>query len=387
MNTGYNETSVITKEKERIPEKENQPDLRVNTQEGDFFLVSRFRGSIMGFASLWIIFFHEWIKLLDNHPVGSAVEGFIKSIGFCGVDIFMLLSGIGLFFSMQKKKVSLPVFYYKRFKRIILPAVTVATLRFLIEKWPFELYINNISGINFYKVSMYCFLWYVPAIATLYIAFPFYYKLFSRSSHPVIFTFGAIQIWLVITLWVRDSMRGDLFGFTNRIPIFIIGVLFGWLIKNVKMKFSLSVWIFFGVMLILGGYLEYLARFKGMYILVPSSDCCLPNILMSVSLSILMAKGFDILCKVKYIKIFGTALVRVLAFFGTFSFEFYCVQEWLSDIIIPKMTGNYPPLVINITILATITAVSFTAHLIFNQFWKLIEFLAGKIRSAVCPGK
>ena len=383
MSTKYKESSVITREKNQDPKTEKKVEIQSNKQEGDFFLLSRFRGALMGFASLWIIFFHEWIKLLDNHPVGSAIEGYIKSIGFCGVDIFLLVSGIGLYFSMQKKT-SLPMFYYKRFKRIVLPFITVAVVRSVIEKWPFDFFINNISGINFYKSNIYYFLWFVPAIITLYIFFPLYYRLFSRSSHPVIFTFGAVQIWLVITLWVRDTMRGDLFGFTNRIPIFIIGVLFGWLIKNVKIKFSLSVWTFFGIMLILGGYLSYLTKYKGMYILVPVSDCCFPDILMAVSLSLLMAKGFDLLCKGKHIKVFGNALVKVLAFFGTFSLEFYCIQEWLGGRIITKMTGNYDPLVINLAVLAAVTAVSFPAHLLFNQFWKAIEFIAGKLRSAVC---
>ncbi len=372
MSTSYSGTS-LTKEKNQKQEAQKQTEQAVQTQDNDFLLISKYRGALMGFASLWIIFFHEWLKVLDNHPVGSAIEGYIKSIGFCGVDIFLLLSGIGLYFSINsKKKSSLPMFYYKRFKRIVLPFVTMAIVECIIDKWPEGELLRNISGINFYTRSMYSFLWFVPAIITLYILFPLYNKLFSKSSHPAFFTFGAIQIWLIITLWVRETMRVDLFGFTNRIPIFLIGILFGWLIKNVKTKFSPSIWIFFSVMLILGGYLSYLAQYKGMYIVVPVSDCCFPNILKAVALPLLLAKGFDLLCKARYTKILGKVVVKVLSFFGTFTLEFYCLQEWLGYRIISKMYGKYSTIVINIAVLASVTIISFAAHFVFTQFWKLV---------------
>ena len=50
----------------------------------------------MGFATLWILMFHVYIPVLGRYDRLLAIESFIKRIGFCGVDIFLIASGIGL---------------------------------------------------------------------------------------------------------------------------------------------------------------------------------------------------------------------------------------------------------------------------------------------------
>lgn len=158
-----------------VPEKPAAPE-RVHGLD----LISKYRGAIMGFAALWILFFHEWVTLFVNNQVGVNIEGYLKRIGFCGVDIFLLLSGIGLTFAIRKGNVL--TFYYRRIKRILLPFLVMAIIRCALEKWPIIEFWKNISGINFYTKSIYSFLWFVPAILTLYLFFPWYYKLFTRKS-------------------------------------------------------------------------------------------------------------------------------------------------------------------------------------------------------------
>lgn len=80
-----------------VPEKPAAPE-RVHGLD----LISKYRGAIMGFAALWILFFHEWVTLFVNNQVGVNIEGYLKRIGFCGVDIFLLLSGIGLTFAIPR---------------------------------------------------------------------------------------------------------------------------------------------------------------------------------------------------------------------------------------------------------------------------------------------
>lgn len=148
-----------------VPEKPAAPE-RVHGLD----LISKYRGAIMGFAALWILFFHEWVTLFVNNQVGVNIEGYLKRIGFCGVDIFLLLSGIGLTFAIRKGNVL--TFYYRRIKRILLPFLVMAIIRCALEKWPIIEFWKNISGINFYTKSIYSFLWFVPAILTLYLFFP-----------------------------------------------------------------------------------------------------------------------------------------------------------------------------------------------------------------------
>lgn len=105
-----------------VPEKLAAPE-RVHGLD----LISKYRGAIMGFAALWILFFHEWVTLFVNNQVGVNIEGYLKRIGFCGVDIFLLLSGIGLTFAIRKGNVL--TFYYRRIKRILLPFLVMAIIR------------------------------------------------------------------------------------------------------------------------------------------------------------------------------------------------------------------------------------------------------------------
>lgn len=225
-----------------VPEKPAAPE-RVHGLD----LISKYRGAIMGFAALWILFFHEWVTLFVNNQVGVNIEGYLKRIGFCGVDIFLLLSGIGLTFAIRKGNVL--TFYYRRIKRILLPFLVMAIIRCALEKWPIIEFWKNISGINFYTKSIYSFLWFVPAILTLYLFFPWYYKLFTKTKKPVLFFLCSLEVWLVFSLFVRETMRGDLYGFTNRIPVFLAGVLLGWLTQQKKTTFTKGTWCLIAIYL------------------------------------------------------------------------------------------------------------------------------------------
>lgn len=350
-----------------------------------FQLLSRYRGAIMGIAAIWILVFHKWIQLTVDPADGSFelinfLEKFIKKIGFCGVDIFLMLSGIGLTFAIKKE--SLPKFYYRRIRRIILPFLAIAVIRWRLEKWNTQLFLRNISGYNFYTVKIYSFLWFVPAIITLYLLFPLYYKIFSKVKDKIMFTTGTVTLWLLITLIVRDKMRIDMFGFTNRIPIFVIGILFGYLTQNRKeIVFTIQTYLHLLVTLSLGLYLAYISNFFGYGLIVPVGNCCFPNCLIAVSLPFLIAKVLDVFERRLYL--FGKGVVKVLSFFGTFSLEFYCVQEWFAGIMIPKLTEKgWSNLKINIAIFLMITAVSWAASVMFKYFWKLVEFPFSRKKTA-----
>ena len=117
-------------------------------------------------------------------------------------------------------------------------------------------------------------------------------------------------------------MRGDLYGFTNRIPVFLAGVLLGWLTQQKKTTFTKGTWCLIAITFVTGLYLAYITNYKDYYLLVPTSNCCVPNFMISVSLPFLMAKFLDILSHAKYTKPVGIGLTKVLSFFGTFSLEF-----------------------------------------------------------------
>lgn len=363
----------------------NQPQPAVAAKPNGFALLSKYRGAIMGLAAIWILIFHEWIQLSTTPEDGSfhllnTLERYIKAIGFCGVDIFLMLSGIGLTFAIKKD--SLGKFYYRRLRRILLPFLTVAVIRCVLEHWEANIFWGNITGWRFYTVSMYSYLWFVPAICTLYLLFPLYYKLFLKAPDKIMFTCGTIAVWMIATLALTNTMRNDLFGFTNRIPIFVIGVLFGWMTQNRKeIVFTVQTWIHLAIVAALGFYCAYLANLRGYGFIFPVSNCCIPNCLISISFPFLLAKFFDFLER-KAGK-FGRAFCKVFAFFGTFSLEFYCVQEWLAGVLKPKLAAHsWTSLGMNFMVFAAVTVCAFIASRLFTGFWKLVEWPVRKLRSA-----
>jgi len=356
------------------------------SSKNGFLLLHRYRSAAMGFAALWIFVFHLWLPVFGRYPKLSMIENFLQRIGFCGVDIFLFLSGIGMVYSIDKSR-NLLLFYYKRVKRILFPFLLVAALRCALEHWPAAEFWKNISGVNFYLRDIYSFLWFVPMIVTFYILFPLYYRVFTRASDKFIFTGSVLMVWLAWTLYVRGALREDLFGFTNRIPVFITGILLGWLSKNKEIIFDKLTWAFLALMCFLGLYLSYLSNFTGMYILVPVSNCCIPDILIAVSLPFLIAGALYLLGEWAPARFVGKTVAGVLSFYGIFTFEFYCIQEWLGGYIISKLRERYSFWKINIVVLIGITAAALVVYLISRGFWIGVEREAEGIKSVLFPAE
>lgn len=334
--------------------------------ENSLALLSKHRKSLMGFAALWILMTHEWQIISSTDSCLNFTEIFIKRIGFCGVDIFLLLSGMGLTYSI--KKAGLGRFYFNRLKRVLIPFVAVGIIISIVDNWGVEMFFKNILGISFYTVSIYSFLWFVPAIVALYLIFPFYYKLFSLAKSKVVFTLGVLAVWLLLSMIFSDTLREDLYGFTNRIPIFVIGILIGWLCQNKNIIFSKGIWLFFVILLALGLYLSYKTNFNGLQILVPVSNCCVPNIFISVSLSFLIAKSLDILNKFKGTRWLFAAFSGFLNFFGMMSLEFYCIQEWLASKVLENLVEYFGNACANLALLV-IVSLSGLVLFFINKFF------------------
>ena len=93
----------------------------------DINCLSLYRAELMGFAIIWVILYHSGFA--EPIPFVSYISSLYRG-GFGGVDIFMMLSGFGLSFSMSKKK-SLKAFYLSRVARIY-PIYFVMNSRMLV---------------------------------------------------------------------------------------------------------------------------------------------------------------------------------------------------------------------------------------------------------------
>ena len=79
----------------------------------NYGLISKYRKELMGLATLWIVLLHgtAWFS--------SFLMGEIKASGYCGVDGFLFLSAVGLYFSWQNHPEDIRSFYCRRFIRIM----------------------------------------------------------------------------------------------------------------------------------------------------------------------------------------------------------------------------------------------------------------------------
>jgi peptidoglycan/LPS O-acetylase OafA/YrhL len=305
---------------------------------------------LMGFAALWIFVYHIWQPMFGSVPVLGRLESIVKYVGFAGVDLFFFLSGGGLVFSIQKGNVW--SFYKRRVERILIPYLIMAVCYALYQHWSVGLFFARISGVYFYKKSMYGFLWYVPAILTLYLLFPAYYALFSRSRHQSLFLLIVLALWLALSILLKNTLRGDLYGFTNRIPIFLIGVNCGQ-----KMKDGDDVlprWFPFAAvgMLLLGVFLAYLTNVMKLELLFPVSNAAFPNMLLTLGMAFLIPWVSK-----RVIRRELPPVRKFFGFFGTISLAFYCTQELLYYVYRDVIGLNHPALD-NLALIVLITAAS-----------------------------
>ena len=347
-------------------------------------LLSQYRGIVMGFAALTIVYFHEWQYLFPGHEhLLRLEEVFHRSIIF-GPDLFFLMSGVGLTFAMRKYKL-LP-FWGKRLKRLAIPTLVAALCMALTWHWSLADYLKNVTGWNFYAHSIYSFLWFIPAILTLYLVFPLYWRFYSRAKNQLVFTLVALAVWAAISYGGTHLFRADLYGFINRVPIFLTGVQLGWMTQQERLPkaerrgtfdFQKNESLFWAVMVVFfvaGAVLSYLTNQKELYLGVPDSNCRIPNYLLSVSLTFFIVKACEWLDQFAA----GKWVVKFFGFYGIMSLEFYAIQEWLGGLLLPHLQPHLPNAVINLVLLAVITAAGYALWALNHYFWKGTDALVRK---------
>ena len=345
-----------------------------NTSKNGFLLLSKYRTAIMGFAALWILIFHIWELLIPYSSnkvlnIFCYLEHFNKNFGYSGVDIFLLLSGAGLTYAIKKE--SVPVFYARRLRRVLPPYLLLAVIRTIFEKWTVLVFIRNVSGYNFYTVHIYSFLWFVTAITTFYLFFPLYYWLFSKARNKLLFTCCVILVWMLVTFLVRNTMRFDLFAFTNRIPIFVVGIYVGYVSQNHKeIVFKKWVYMLLLAVLSIGLYLAYLYNYTSFKIFVTQGNTFLPPFLIAISLPFLLAKLMDIL--ESRALAFEKIVNVTLSFFGAISLEMYCFQDWLEKSIPYLQYFGFPSIVINFSLILITIASAWVTSMLFKLFFEEI---------------
>ena len=224
--------------------------------------ISRFRAEQMGAAMLFVILFHV---ALDR---GDPFYG-LRRCGNVGVDIFLFLSGVGLWFSWVKTPDVLR-FYRRRLLRIVPTWLVVATAFYLPDYLGARRFSRSLVDLigditinwDFWLHDELTF-WYVPAIMALYLVAPWYMRLVQ--SRPVYRWLPLLMvIWCVMVQWVLPIHHavGHIEIFWSRVPIFFIGINFGEMVRTRRHLPGEAVWLLLITFLMTFGTCLYLEQVR-----------------------------------------------------------------------------------------------------------------------------
>lgn len=260
------------------------------------------RTYLMGFACILIMIFHSDLATLN--------ENIVKLHLYIGVDIFLFLSGIGIAQSLNNNK-EIKNFYKKRLDKILtvsLPLIII--IAFLMYAFADNYgikefyYQTTLSNFLLSKGNYSLFLWYIPAILIYYLISPTIFKFYTTKENKIKSIITLLIICLMLIIFTTP------YGFfshyqimTNRLPIYIIGLIYGVrIINNEKMTiWELICWSILALIGIIIIYLttKYYSVFNGTLKILSFIPIV---IISSILLSNLIGK---IEKKVKFLNVIG----------------------------------------------------------------------------------
>ena len=184
--------------------------------------LTTYRGELFGIATLMIVLCHS-VSIVP-FPGGLAT---LIAYGTMGVNVFLFLSGIGLYYSLKNNGNYL-VFYKKRFIRVIVPYLFIGGLwygiRYLIcEKGNIVQFLYELSTLSFWKEHKGA--WYVAAIIPIYMLYPLLFRWLEKGKRALK-TGLLIELILLSALYI-SSVNIPLYNHLSQIIvggcIFLIG--------------------------------------------------------------------------------------------------------------------------------------------------------------------
>ncbi|MCR4583164.1 MAG: acyltransferase [Prevotella sp.] len=298
--------------------------------------ISQYRSELMGAAILFIILFHVPL------PREDTFFG-LHRCGNIGVDIFLFLSGMGLWFAWVRNP-SVKHFYLRRLLRIMPTWLVVAALFYIPRFTPGGSIVDLIGDITlnwgFWQHGELTF-WYVPATMMLYLWAPLYMMLISRW--PVCRWLPVLAVmWCIAVQWVvpLHQSLGYLEIFWSRIPIFLIGIEFGEAIRKQQQVEPAGRWLSLVIFFSTAALCLYLEQERhGRFPLFAERMVYIP---LTISMIILLADAF---------RHFSAGWRRPLAFLGTLSLEIYLLHcQFVMMKISPYHLGYWPTALLTIAL-------------------------------------
>lgn len=225
-------------------------------------VLSKYRTELMGAAIFWVMLFHAF-----DLDLGFRLLNWGRAAGFGGVDIFILLSSMGLTMSLARREQDYSAFMARRAERI-LPAYYLVMIPYtlfgiLYRGNPWSSLVWNSTLLYYWLRSAGAFNWYVAGSMTFYALTPASFRVMRDSRRREWTTAAGVLLGLGLGrlfMWEEYWYVMDL---VFRIPIFVLGILMGfYVLENRKLGWKDV--LFWGVWWVLGGVYLLVRQIPGM---------------------------------------------------------------------------------------------------------------------------
>lgn len=275
-------------------------------------LFSKYRTELMGVATILIILCH-----MPAHKVvmPECLE-IILSHGGAGCDIFLFLSGLGMYCSVCQQKASGGGFlsrYKKRYLRILMTYLLICVPIFAVlaiqNHWTIGQYLLRLSTLFFWTEGW--GLWFVALILVLYLITPLLDNLFSGNKK---WTWAFLLIfctWLSGSLPAPEGVVEHIQFGLCRVPCYLLGYsLAPFVMRKKKIKIT-----------------PILIVVIGLYILSQ-----LMSKMSAIPVSFIWLEGIILLVLTIYVVIWlesSSIVIRGFAYMGKISLESYCTNVFV----------------------------------------------------------
>jgi len=196
--------------------------------------LSKYRGEMYGVSMIWIVLHHAYLIGYEWSGASS-----VFAVGYLGVEVFLFLSGISLFFSFTADN-SLLHFYIKRILRLLVPVFIILFPYYL---WAFvqqgaspsQLFIKlflNLTTLQFW-IAGDSSTWFASMILVAYAIYPLLFRIVIRKNSTGYHILTAAFLCFVemsICILIQKTMPalwGNIGIALIRFPVFTIGCFFG----------------------------------------------------------------------------------------------------------------------------------------------------------------
>ncbi len=340
--------------------------------------ILKYRGALFGIAAIWILLFHNAALTFVPNNEWLTIPA---SMGYFGVDIFVFLSGAGLYYSFTKSSV-LREFYRKRFLRL-LPAYYMALFLVIIVAffvhfpgiaWAKQA-IKHMLLFDFVTKGELSYLWFFNMIICLYLIYPLWYRLQKNAPYlrSIFLALLLTSVFYVVTV-LCDAEDTLWLGFNTRFFIFLLGSILAQATSDKKFSIfipqSMGTTLLFismsTIIILLHDYLQAFASTEGISVIFLA-------VYGLLTIFIILPSFISLLRKLGQYTI-SQKVITGLSVIGTISLECYIVdQGMLREFLITFNPATPNTLLFSLVLITYILVIAVFVQQLTRLAIKLLE--------------